>query len=275
MSKTTKKNKVIPPIPTPIINKPTKKDNSVYFFLLGLGIVLFILYLLFDNVVTFQMILYQMHSAKSDGYDYINYVSYTPSVITFISIVILVFAYGTYFNYAILFSFLSQSLSSKIIWIVIVPLIPLLCFVWSNYQSVDKFMYPNMNGLYNLVNTDPSFKNTNVEINFKKALENKDYSSLKMISNDLPSLAKLTKEQLNEIEEIINVIPNTEIKSAFKNFKKGFTSYNEYSIFYKNISDIFNNSEQKDNQELSLLMKKLKITTYDYKQLKIELLQDE
>jgi hypothetical protein len=133
-------------------------------------------------------------------------------------------------------------------------------------------MYPQLNNLYNITNNDKKFEQTDFGIKFKKALDMKDYKGLKEISNDFKSLAKVPDEKLKEINDVIHVIPVPELNRIFNEYKSGYTSYSQYDDFYNKAVDLFINSEYKDNPEFILLINKIKITTYDFNQLKIDIL---
>jgi hypothetical protein len=92
---------------------------------------------------------------------------------------------------------------------------------------------------------------------------------LKTISNDINTLAKLPPEKFAEIEEIVSVISVPEIKNNFNTFKNGYKSYTAYDIFYNNSMKILNDNDYRFSSELQYLMKKIKVTTHDYNQLKI------
>lgn len=263
--KTEKKEEVVD-------NKNKQKNTLTYtdYIILSVGLFfVYIIYSLFDNIVKSIMIKSAIHQGLSAGYEYAQYVSYRSPVYTAVGTLIIVltiigfFLYKFYKNDDSLVVFILRSMR-----IIVVANVPILILVFLNYESVDKVMYKFTKKLYDIANEDKSFKNTETAIQFKKALDENDYTTLKTISNDINRLAKLPKEKLAEIEEIVSVISVPEIKNNFNTFKNGYKSYKDYDIFYNKSIKILSETDYRFSSELQYLMKKIKITTYDYGSIK-------
>lgn len=231
---------------------------------------IYIIYSLIDNVVESLVVQSALNKALSTGYEYARYITYHPSEFNFLFYYI-IFMGGFFFllkkiyinnDYeGIVLSIL------KTMRLILFISIPILFFIYVNYESVDKVMYKPIQNLYNIANEDKSFKNTALEIKFKKALDEKDYETLKTISNDIKSIAKLTPERFAEIDEVITSLSIPEIKSDFNTFKNSYRSYTSYDKFYNNSIDRLG-STLDTNSELRYLIKKLEITNYDYEKIK-------
>jgi hypothetical protein len=257
----------------------TKKTftDLVIYIVLGLvaltiiGTLCYFIYLYCNVIVVEQIKTHHINNALEYGYEYIQYMVYKPSMTIMFMTILTIIIGCSYIGLALMIIIDRQHPWEWLLLHLAILSSPFIITMLISYQNIDKFMAPHISSLYDLVNTDKTFKDTNIERKFKKAIEENDYVTLKTISNDLSSLAKVSPEQLAVVEEIVNVIPITEIKGSFNTFKNGFISYAEYNLFYANALTAFYNSSYRENPELSLLLKKMKITTYDYNQLKIDI----
>lgn len=246
-----------------------KRDYSLVYILLFFAL-MYGIYFLFDNMVDFYMVRHALNQANLEGYAYSQYITHPYSVLMVLNISLIVIPYLVYFEFMIMRSYVYSNPIKSILLRVLLAGMPFFILIPVNYQSADKLMSSQINSLYNMINNDPTFSNTEIAGDLKKSLIAKDYVTLKDISNNLKEFAKLTPEQLGTIEEIANVMPVEEIKENFKIFKAGFKSYANYEKFYNNALTLFNQSIYKDNAELMLLMKKLEVKDYDYEPLRIQ-----
>lgn len=257
------------PKPTKKQIEPKVKNDTESLLLPSLYFLSFfvILFIILNSAAAAFYKYSHIKSAFKSGYQYAPYIIYDDSLAT-IMLFIFAIAYGVGLGYLLVIGLFEKIANVCVIIGVALPII----FYMFHYESIEKYMYPQINNLYNLIKVDQAFTNSPLGIKFKRAIDEKDYTTLKELSNNLPSLAKVPQEKLNEMEAIINVIPVTELETAFREFKRGYVSYAEYDLFYEKAWLIFNQSDYKNNEEFSLLMKKLKIITYDYNQLKTNLL---
>lgn len=255
--------------------KPTKKqiehkvkNNTESLLLPSLYFLSFfvIIFIVLNSAAAFYKYSH-IKSAFKSGYQYAPYIIYDDSLAT-IMLIIFAIVYGVGLGYLLVIGLFEKIANLCVIIGVALPII----FYMFHYESIEKYMYPQINNLYNLIKVDQAFTNSPLGIKFKRAIDEKDYTTLKELSNNLPSLAKVPQEKLNEMEAIINVIPVPELETAFREFKRGYVSYAKYDLFYEKAWLIFKLSDYKNNEEFSLLMRKLKIITYDYNQLKTNLL---
>lgn len=248
----------------------TKKRDYSFVYVLLFFALMYGVYFLFNNMVDFYMIRHALNQANLEGYTYSQYITHPYSVLMVFNIALIVIPYIAYFEFIIMRSYIYSNPLKSILLRVLLAGIPFFILIPVNYQSADKLMASQLNSLYNVVNNDPTFSNTEIAGELKKSLIAKDYVTLKDLSNNLKEFAKLTPEQLGTVEEIANVMPVEEIKENFKIFKAGFKSYANYEKFYNTALTLFNQSTYKDNTELMLLMKKLEVKDYDYKSLRIQ-----
>lgn len=246
-----------------------KRDYSIVYVLLFFAL-MYGVYFLFDNMVDFYMIRHALNQANLEGYAYSQYITHPYSAWMVFNISLIVIPYLVYFEFMIMRSYAYSNQLGGILLRALLAGIPFFILIPVNYQSADKLMATQLNNLYNAVNNDPTFSNTEIAIELKKSLMANDYATLKDLSNNLKEFAKLTPEQLSAAKEIANVIPVEEIKENFKVFENGFKSYANYEKFYNNSLMLFNQSTYKDNAEFMLLMKKLEVKDYDYEPLRIQ-----
>lgn len=270
------------------INQETSPQNELFKFLyymtyyiigyfgkyllipLTLGLLFLIIIFSFLNQTTnFIMQQYAIHKAFLNGYNYINYVEFnSPSYLTGF-VVLFVVIYIAYILFCI-FLYVEDNQPKTRLFISSLSIIPILFFCF-NHKNTDEFMYQPIHNLYNKVNVDDKFKNTSVGKQFKKAIEEKDYEQLRILSNNFKSLATLTPEQLSTASKIIENLPIKKIKEKFNHINNGFLSYMAYDTFYIESLEFFNSSKYKNRKELKLLMKQLNIINHDYNQLKTDI----
>lgn len=261
--------------PTKSKELENKKDYSILYatvIAIAFFCVIYLIYLLLDSITAHNVKMDNIHHAKAYGYEYIQYIVYNPSSWWFVAILAMSLIYSIYLSFIFLICHPSDHMLRILFINFVIAAIPYCILTLTNKQTVDDFMYPQLNNLYNITNNDKKFEQTDFGIKFKKALDMKDYKGLKEITNDFKSLAKVPDEKLKEINDVIHVIPVPELNRIFNEYKSGYTSYSQYDDFYNKAVDLFINSEYKDNPEFILLINKIKITTYDFNQLKIDIL---
>lgn len=260
--------------------KSSSSKFSIFYYLLAITFCL----LMFNSAINHLMGSYALSSALSHGYEYASYIDKNMSLLD-------MFFSGVF--YCIVFSYVlviwaladscghnsssggswgKNSIMDRIIgWWFVFPflsILPIIVFCNIYHRNVDELMYENIKELYQKVSQDPKFKQTSMNEKFQKAIEEKDYETLKELSSNINSLAKLSPEQLKTVNEVISQIPISKIKKDFEAFQSGYTSYAEYLKFYDNSQKIFNTSEYKNIPKYVSQMKKLKITYYDYDSIK-------
>lgn len=239
--------------------------------------------LMYNSVMDQYMTSYALKSALSHEYVYSNYVEKKMSPL---DVVFSTVFYCILFSYVLVIWALSDSCShhhsssggrgprflENIIaaWMAFpfISIIPIIFFCLIHHHNVDRFMYKNIKNLYQIVSQDPKFNQNSMNASFQKAIREKDYDTLKELSNNINALAKVTPEQLNTLEDAVSKLPLYKIRSDFETFKDGYNSYEEYTVFYKKAKKLFNASEYKNSPKYMEEMKNLKIIGYDYEPIK-------
>ena len=261
--------------------KSSSSRFSIFYYLLAITFCL----LMFNSAINHLMGSYALSSALSHGYEYASYIDKNMSVLD-------MFFSGVF--YCIVFSYVlviwaladscghnsssgggswgTNSIMDRIIgwWFVFpfISILPIIVFCNIYHRDVDELMYANIKELYQNVSQDPKFEQTPMNARFQKAIDEKDYETLKELSNNINALAKLTPEQLNTIETAVSKVPLSKIRKDFETFKDGYTSYAEYLKFYDNAQKLFKASEYSDIPRYVNQLKNLKITYYDYEPIK-------
>lgn len=268
------------PTPYTKLKKRSSKSSIFYYFI---AITFFLL--MFNSAINNLMLSYALNSALSHGYLYATYIDKNMTLLD-------MFFSGVF--YCIVFSYVlviwaladscghnsssggswgKNSIMDRIIgWWFMFPflsILPIIVFCNIYHRNVDELMYENIKELYQKVSQDPKFEQTSMNEKFQKAIQEKDYETLKELSSNVQSLTKLTPEQLITIEESVSKVPIAQIKKDFEIFRNGYTSYAEYLKFYDSSQKLFNTSEYKPIPKYVSQMKKLKITYYDYDSIKI------
>jgi hypothetical protein len=262
-----------------LINKEKESSSNFPIFFLFLVFAFFLL--MFNSVSDQLMTRYALSNALSYGY---LYSSYIEKNMTFFDIIFSAIFCGIVLSYVLVIWAMSDScghhssggsisgIIGRIInwWIAFpfIAIIPFIIFCNIYHHNIDELMYENINKLYQKVSQDPKFEQTPMNARFQKAIEEKDYETLKELSSNINSLAKLTPEQLITLEDGVSKLPLSKIRKDFEKFSDGYTSYAEYLDFYDKSQKLFNNSEYKDIPKYVSQMKKLKITYYDYEPIK-------
>lgn len=268
------------PTPYTKLKKRSSKTSIFYYFI---AITFFLL--MFNSAINNLMLSYALNSALSQDYLYASYIDKNMTLLDmFFSGVFLCIV----FSYVLVIwaladscghnsssggSWGKNSIMDRIIgWWFMFPflsILPIIVFCNIYHRNVDELMYENIKELYQKVSQDPKFKQTSMNEKFQKAIQEKDYETLKELSSNVQSLTKLTPEQLITIEESVSNVPIAQIKKDFEIFRNGYTSYAEYLKFYDSSQKLFNTSEYKTIPKYVSQMKKLKITYYDYDSIKI------
>ena len=268
------------PTPYTKLKKRSSKSSIFYYFI---AITFFLL--MFNSAINNLMLSYALNSALSQDYLYASYIDKNMTLLDmFFSGVFLCIV----FSYVLVIwaladscghnsssgggSWGKNSIMDRIIgWWFMFPflsILPIIVFCNIYHRNVDELMYENIKELYQHVSQDPKFVQTPMNARFQKAIEEKDYETLKELSSNINSLAKLTPEQLNTIETEVSKVPLSKIRKDFEIFKEGYTSYEEYLDFYDKSQQLFKTSEYNNSPKYVNQMKKLKITYYDYEPIK-------
>lgn len=267
------------PPPYTKLKKRSSKFSIFYYFLA----ITFCL-LMFNSAINHLMLSYALNSALSQDYLYASYIDKNMTLLDmFFSGVFscIVFSYilviwaladSCGHNNSSGGSWGKNSIMDRIIgWWFMFPFIsilPIIFFCNIYHRNVDELMYKNIKELYQHISQDPKFEQTSMNTKFQKAIEEKNYETLKELSSNINSLAKLTPEQLNTIEIEVSKVPLSKIRKDFETFKYGYTSYAEYIDFYDKSQKLFKTTEYSISPRHVNQMKKLKITYYDYDSIK-------
>jgi hypothetical protein len=260
--------------------KSSSSRFSIFYYLLAITFCL----LMFNSAINHLMGSYALSSALSQGYAYASYIDKNMTLLDMffsgvfycivLSYVLVIWALADScgHNSSGGGSWGKNSIMDRIIgWWFMFPflsILPIIFFCNIYHRNVDELMYENIKELYQHVSQDPKFEKTSMNAKFQKAIEEKDYETLKELSSNINSLAKLTPEQLNTIETEVSKVPLSKIRKDFEIFKDGYSSYAEYLDFYDKSQKLFKASEYSNSPRYVNQMKNLKITHYDYTPIK-------
>lgn len=270
------------PYPYTIAKKSSSK-LSIFYYLLAVTFFL----LMFNSGMNHLMFSLALNSAFSQNYLYSHYIEHNMTILDTVfsamfyciifSYVLVIWAFldscrhSCNSGYSWSWSSNNSLLDNIITWWMRLPfiaIIPLIFFGNFYHRNVEDLMYNNINKLYQKVSQDSAFEKTPMNAKFQKALQEKDYETLKELSSNINSLAKITPEQLSTVEEAVSKVPISKIRKDFETFRSGYTNYADYIDFYDKSQKLFQTSEYKTIPRHVSQMKKLKLTYYDYESIK-------
>jgi hypothetical protein len=154
------------------------------------------------------------------------------------------------------FSWINRPDTFQPVLYTVAALVPIIMIAFQ-YKSTDEYMYPYIKDLYEkTIVSNPNFSNSTVGLQVHKALLSNDYTTLKIISNNIDNF-KPMEFKFNKIAEVVNLLPLPNSVYKFNNTTNngsGFVSVADYKQFYTELLVEFKASEIASRKEFIYLI---------------------